>query len=66
MSKAYELISESLNEIIRDLEETDGKNLRRETLFLETSSDKKRPDKNNLVDNKTRRSIRILDECLSL
>ena len=28
MSKAYEMISESLNEIIEDLEKNDGKNLR--------------------------------------
>lgn len=34
MSKAYDLISESLNEIITDLEENDGKNLRRETVSL--------------------------------
>ena len=34
MSKAYDLISESLNEIITDLEENDGKNLKRETVSL--------------------------------
>lgn len=34
MSKAYEMISESLNEIIKDLEENDGKNLRCETLSI--------------------------------
>ena len=34
MSKAFELISESLNEIIEDLEKTDGKNLKREILTL--------------------------------
>ena len=35
MSKAYELISESLNEIIEDLEKNCGKNLHRETLTEE-------------------------------
>ncbi|MBR0061147.1 MAG: hypothetical protein IJP68_06665 [Selenomonadaceae bacterium] len=39
MSKAYEMISESLNEIIKDLEETDGKNLKRESLSIEISDD---------------------------
>ena len=34
MSKAYDLIAESLNEIITDLEENDGKNLKRETVSL--------------------------------
>ena len=34
MSKAYELIYESLNEIINDLEENDGKNLKRETILI--------------------------------
>lgn len=37
MSKAYEMIAESLNEIIQDLEETGGKNLKRETLFVKES-----------------------------
>ena len=32
MSKAFEMISESLNEIIEDLEKNDGKTLNRETL----------------------------------
>ncbi len=35
MSKAFEMISESLNEIIQDLKQTGGKNLERETLTLE-------------------------------
>ncbi len=35
MSKTYEMISESLNEIIQDLEENDGKNLKRETISIE-------------------------------
>ncbi len=40
MSTAYEMISESLNEIIKDLEENDGKNLKRETLSLKMSETK--------------------------
>ena len=32
MSKAYDMIFESLNEIINDLEENDGKNLKREVV----------------------------------
>ena len=35
MSKAYELISASLNEIISDLEENDGQNLRRDVVGTE-------------------------------
>lgn len=38
MSKAYEMISESLNEIIRDLEETCGKNLKREVIATEKTT----------------------------
>ena len=34
MSKAFEMISESLNEIIEDLEKNDGKNLNREIVTL--------------------------------
>lgn len=41
MSKAYEMISESLNEIIKDLEENDGKNLKREVIINEKSERKK-------------------------
>ena len=41
MSKAYEMISESLNEIIKDLEENDGKNLKREVIIKEKSEPKK-------------------------
>ena len=40
MSTAYEMISESLNEIIKDLEENDGKNLKRESLSIKISDDK--------------------------
>ena len=35
MSKAYDMIRESLNEIISDLEETGGKNLKREVISAE-------------------------------
>jgi len=35
MSKAYELIAESLNEIIEDFEKNNGKNLNRKTLTEE-------------------------------
>ena len=50
MSKAYELIMDSLNEIITDLEETGGKNLKRETLSVEISTPKQIKIENN---NKT-------------
>ena len=45
MSKAYEMISESLNEIIEDLEKNGGTNLKREILTLEVEN-KKIPEKN--------------------
>ena len=35
MSKAYEMIIDSLEEIMNDLEENNGKNLKYETLSLE-------------------------------
>ena len=41
MSKAYDMISESLNEIIKDLEENDGKNLKREVVSKKKSETKK-------------------------
>ena len=41
MSKAYEMISESLNELIKDLEENDGKNLKREVVSIEVTEQKK-------------------------
>lgn len=44
MSKAFEMISESLNEVIQDLEKTGGKNLKRDILEIEVE-DKKIPDK---------------------
>ena len=45
MSKAYDLITESLNEIITDLEEKEGKNLKREIVSLKIenkSADRKK------------------------
>jgi len=45
MSKTYELISESLNEIINDLEENDGKNLKREKISIENNKMKSLYDK---------------------
>ena len=41
MSKAFEMISESLNEIIQDLEENGGKNLKREILSVEIPAPEK-------------------------
>lgn len=38
MSKAYDMIRESLNEIISDLEETGGKNLKREVVSAEKTT----------------------------
>ena len=46
MSEAYEMISESLNEIIEDLEKNDGRNLNRETLS------KKFEDKSKIAETK--------------
>ena len=53
MSKEYEIISESLNEIIKDLEENDGKNLKREVVIKEKSESKKifLKDNQNLSEN---------------
>ena len=45
MSKAYDLISESLNEIIKDLEDNDGKNLRRETIAIKKHETKNLSEK---------------------
>lgn len=45
MSKAYEMISESLNEIIEDFEKNNGKNLKREILSAEKDTPKKFYDK---------------------
>ena len=43
MSKAYEMISESLNELINDLEEHDGKNLKREIVSTDIKEAKNPP-----------------------
>ena len=43
MSKAYEMISESLNELINDLEENDGKNLKREIVYTDVEEAKNPP-----------------------
>lgn len=57
MSTAYELISASLNEIIRDLEDNDGQKLRREVLIdnpkiippQNTARHQQRPEEQNRV-----------------
>lgn len=41
MSKAYDMIFESLNEIIKDLEENDGNNLKCEVVMKEKPDTKK-------------------------
>ena len=41
MSTAYKMIMDSLNEILNDLEETGGKNLKCETLTAEVATPKK-------------------------
>ena len=41
MSKAFDMIFESLNEIIKDFEENDGKNLKREVVTKEKPEQKK-------------------------
>ena len=53
MSKAYEMISESLNELIKDLEENDGKNLKRETVSV-ADEDKKNPIKTYKINSDER------------
>ena len=45
MSKAFEMISESLNEIIEDFEKNYGKNLTRETFSIKLEENKKLNDK---------------------
>ena len=40
MSTAYKMIMDSLNEILNDLEETGGKNLKCETLTAEVATPK--------------------------
>ena len=48
MTKTYELIAESLNEMINDLEKNDGKNLKRESLSLIQKSINQSHHHNNL------------------
>ena len=48
MTKTYELIAESLNEIINDLEKNDGKNLKCESLSLIQKSINQSHQHNNL------------------
>ena len=59
MSKAYDMISESLNEIISDLEENDGKNLKREVISKEKSETKKIfvSDRKNFVEQRLEQRI---------
>ncbi len=55
MSKAYEMIAGSLNEIINDLEETGGKNLSREKMSLriaEKSLTESKPNLDKYIANK--------------
>ncbi len=40
MSKTYEMIAESLNEIIQDLEKTGGKNLKRDIVSVKNHNEK--------------------------
>ena len=62
MSKAYEMISESLNEIITDLKETGGKNLKRENLSIKSSVPKKVKIKHNekFVKTKPVRKLEVI------
>ena len=46
MSKAYDLIAESLNEMITDLEKNDGKNLKRESRSLKIENNS--PNRKNI------------------
>ena len=59
MSKAYDMISESLNEIINDLEENDGKNLKREVISKEKSETKKIfvADRKNFIEQRLEQRI---------
>lgn len=54
MSKSFEMIMDSLNEIITDLEENDGQNLKQEVLSREISTPKKTLSQDNpyITDNK--------------
>ena len=59
MSKAYDMISESLNEIIKDLEENEGKNLKREVVSKKKSETKKIivADSKNLIEQRLEQRI---------
>ena len=59
MSKAYDMISESLNEIISDLEKNDGKNLKREVISKEKSETKKIfvADRKNFIEQRLEQRI---------
>lgn len=59
MSKAYDMISESLNEIISDLEKNDGKNLKREVISKEKYETKKIfvADRKNFVEQRLEQRI---------
>ncbi len=59
MSKAYDMISESLNEIISDLEKNDGKNLKREVISKEKYETKKIfvADRKNFIEQRLEQRI---------
>lgn len=59
MSKAYDMISESLNEIISDLEKNDGKNLKREVISKEKYETKKIfvSDRKNFIEQRLEQRI---------
>ena len=52
MSQAFEMISESLNEIIQNLEQDDGKNLKREILTTKIEKNFPKKDFRNHSDEK--------------
>ena len=60
MSKAYDLIAESLNEIITDLEENAGKNLKHETILLKIEN------KFTRYMNKGERMFKVLKKLMSI
>jgi hypothetical protein len=60
MSKAYEMISDSLEEIIKDLEENNGKNLKRKTLLLKTLKPKQ-----NKIEQKKSARVRLKSEVIA-
>ena len=52
MSKAFELLAESLKEIIEDMEKTGGKNLTRKTLSVDLNNRKNICKNENCIDCK--------------